>query len=461
MLKTKITSGLTTLVLLSAVFATPAFADTDVVIGGNGSHSDNTVRVDEDSTTTLRQSNDTTISNTVSVNNNTGHNTASGNTGGDVTIRTGDATSDVNISNQAGENIANINGCCENGDTTLKILGNGSHSDNLIDFSRDANLTLIQDNDTDISNDVNVHNNTGYNSADGNTWGDVTIETGDANSQVNIHNEAGKNVANIDGCCDGGDTTIRIEGNGSNSDNSVRFNSDKDRNFDQDNDTDFNNDVDVHNNTGYNHASSDFYFPKWFENVHKKHLKDNDHKNYDHDKNKNHYPLVKFYNHDKEYDHDNHDYDRYDHDKNHDSYKKDYDHEKNYYPVKKIVYDNDRCDSDHWKNYSVKDWLWYKDNCDHGKKYVPAKHFDFDKYDHDRKNRYDSHKYDFVKYPVVKHDRNDYCDTSHDYKTHDYSWMNFYPYHGNTGGDVSIRTGDAHSDVNLKNLGSSNYLNFN
>jgi spore coat protein C len=435
----KITTGLTSLVLLSAVFATPAFADTDVVIAGNGSHSDNDVRVDLERNTTVSQTNDTDISNNVSVNNNTGYNSASGNTGGDVSIRTGDATSDVNISNQAGVNIANINGCCDNGDTTLRILGNGYRSDNSINFSQENNLRLIQNNDTDITNDVDVHNNTGHNSADGNTWGDVSIDTGDADSNVYIHNEAGKNVANIDGCCDEGDTTIKIEGNGSKSDNSVWFNSDNDRNFYQNNDTDFDNDVDVHNNTGYNHASSDYNFPWWYDFDHGKKYKDYDHNKKDHDKN---YPYVKFY--DKDYDHD----------------KKDYDHDKKYFNHKKVDYD--RCDYDHWKDYKWNDWKWYKDNCEHEKKYVhPVKYFNYDKhkkYDYG-KNRHDDNKYVFVKYPYDKYDHNNYCDSSRDYNKYDYPWMNYHPYHGNTGGDVTIRTGDANSDVNLHNLGSSNYLN--
>jgi spore coat protein C len=584
MLKTKLTTGITSIMLLSAVFTTPALADTDIRIAGNGSHSDNDVRVNLDRNITVSQNNDTNISNSVSVNNNTGHNSVNGNTGGDVNVRTGDATANVNISNQAGSNVANISGCCDGGGASIKIEGNGSKSDNSVDFSRSSNLTLIQNNDTDIDNDVNVHNNTGHNSVDGNTWGDVTLETGEAEANVSISNVAGKNVANIDGCCDGGNTHINIVGNGSHSDNSVHVNYDNDKNVHQNNDTDFDNDVNVHNNTGYNDAEGSDKYHKWFKKDH-----DYDHKKYDHDKDygkkdhdydkvKKYYPVVKYFDHDKfkKYDHDKKDYDRkdYDHDKkdydhskkeydrivkfwpkhddhkkyeekkghdkkvyvhdnkkrdyDHDkisydwykkyqpkhdsvSYKKDhhdsdrYDHDKKYYPVFKKV-DYNRCDSKHWKGYTTKDWVWYKDNCDHGKKYVhPVVYFDHDKYDHDKKDhkkydrddkkhhdsdrykkvtykkvdhkkdhdnkydhgkRHDGNKYVLAKYPKYSYDsnRNDYCDSGKRVHGKDkYSW-NKYPHsygHGNTGGNVSIRTGDARSNVNLHNLGSSNYLNFN
>jgi spore coat protein C len=496
MLKAKITTGVTSIMLLSAVFTTPALADTDVRIAGNGSHSDNDVSVNLDRTTTVRQNNDTNISNNVSVSNNTGHNSVSGNTGGDVNVRTGDATANVNISNQAGSNVANIDGCCDGGGARIKIEGNGTRSDNSVDFSKSSDLTLIQNNDTDIDNDVDIHNNTGHNSVDGNTWGDVDLQTGDAEANVSIRNEAGKNVANIDGCCDGGDTNISIVGNGSRSDNTVRYDNDSDRNIYQNNDTDFDNDVNVHNNTGYNDAEGSNKYHKFFK-------KDYDRKDYDHDKVYDH--DKKYYDHDKkdrDYDHDKISYDRYKNYFDHDSYKKDYDkdrydHDKKYYPdFKKVVYLS--CDYDHWMNYSWKYWEWYKDNCDHGKKYYhPVIYFDYDRdyhdndnhkkydrddkkydfdhykkvtykkddYDHDKKydhgKRHDGNKYVLTKYPKYSYDNDrDYCkyDTN---RKHSYNpWSKYTPYHGgNTGGDVTIRTGDATANVNLHNAASSNYLN--
>jgi len=431
MFKKKLTAFLTSIILLSAVFVGTASADTDLRIVGNGSHSDNSIRVNKEENLTVRQSNDTNITNNVSVDNNTGRNSASGNTGGDVRIRTGDATADVNITNKAGMNVANIGSGGEGEDTKIKIEGNGSWSDNSVRVSSESNLTVRQDNDTNIDNDVDIRNNTGHNRANGNTWGDVTIQTGNAEADVNISNEAAKNVLNVDGCCGGQDLSISIQGNGSGSDNSVSYNADKNIWVDQDNNTDFDNDVDVYNNTGHNLASSGWY--------------DYDKKRYDHDK--------KYYDSYKK----DYDFDKYDDKK----YGRDYDKDKKYYPVVKYLgYDKDQ------KSYK-KDDRDYRD-----KKFYPVykkvvlypvytKDNDLDKKDYDRKD--DGKKYSFAPYPKYKfvdYDRKNYCPYDKDGK-YSYPWKKYYPYHGgNTGGDVQMRTGNATSNVNLHNAGSSNYLSF-
>src|SRR5690606_4671911 len=113
MITGKILTGITSIFLLSVFMTTTTLADTSINISGNGSRSDNTVEVDRTRTFNLSQNNDTSITNSVSIQNNTGHNEASGNTKGDVRIHTGDAHADVNIVNRAGVNVAHVNGCCE------------------------------------------------------------------------------------------------------------------------------------------------------------------------------------------------------------------------------------------------------------------------------------------------------------------------------------------------------------
>jgi len=157
-------------VLLTSIFTQAAYA-TDVVIAGNGSRSDNSVSVNTSSSNTLEQSNYANIDNVVRVSQNTGGNVASDNTGGNVTIRTGDADSRVSIFNEANKNVAEVSSCggCVGGGTDVRIIGNGSKSDNNVDVSSSSNNRLEQTNRADFDNRVYVDQNTGRNYANDNT----------------------------------------------------------------------------------------------------------------------------------------------------------------------------------------------------------------------------------------------------------------------------------------------------
>lgn len=240
--------------LLGTAALSPVSADSSFSIHGNGSRSDNNIDVDFDNRTTVSQSNDTDIDNDVTISNITGHNRANDNTGGDVSIETGDAEANVEINNHAGMNVASVNGCCGLGDVDVDIHGNGSRSDNNVDLDFDNRVRVDQDNDTDIDNDVTVENHTGFNRANDNTGGDVSISTGDAEANVDINNVAGFNFASVDSCGCVGDFDVKIAGNGSRSDNNVDLDFDNSLRVDQDNDTDIDNDVDIENITGHNRA---------------------------------------------------------------------------------------------------------------------------------------------------------------------------------------------------------------
>lgn len=237
-IKQKITTGVASTALLLSTIVPAAFAD--FTISGNGSRSDNQIDADFDITTRISQRNDFDADNDVRINNNTGDNRSSGNTGGDVSIDTGNATANVDIVNVGGSNIAHVDGCgCSNfGDFDAKIYGNGSKSDNEIDLDVNKDLRVYQTNDTNIDNNVYVNNNTGDNKANDNTggvsyvhyplsygkdgydkkdykdydhkdykydWlskyygdgGEVSIETGDAEAYVDIHNIGGKNILHL------------------------------------------------------------------------------------------------------------------------------------------------------------------------------------------------------------------------------------------------------------------------
>lgn len=73
-------------------------------ISGNGAFSHNHISNNTSSSVRVDQSNNTHITNSVSVGGNTGGNSASYNTGGDSSITTGNAGASVSIDNTAGSN---------------------------------------------------------------------------------------------------------------------------------------------------------------------------------------------------------------------------------------------------------------------------------------------------------------------------------------------------------------------
>jgi hypothetical protein len=444
---------------LGLVFVTPASADTHIRVGGNGYGSDNTVRADMNKDVTVFQSNDTDIRNDVSISNNTGHNSSSFNTGGDTTIRTGDAVSNVSIQNKAGFNAAHISGCggCQD-DLDINVHGNGAFSDNNVRVSSDDSARIVQTNNTNINNDIDVHNNTGYNRASGNTgsWkhndGDVKIVTGDAIGNVSVKNEAGMNIAHISGHNDG-DHHVKVHGNGAFSDNSVvlggsdrydhhdyekhdydKKDHEKKVYYGKDNGYDNHNKERYtkhqHYDDGHKKGHEESHFVKKHEDHDKKYVKDHeydkkhekkdhDYKDYDKDK--------KSYDHDKKHDdyHKNyhapyityvsHDYDKWDKKGKHYDHKDKYDHDKRYVyiPIHKKV--NYVRDYDHGKKFKkLKSYDHY-----HGKyhlypvKYVVVKDYDYKKKDHDHNKKHIKHvdkKHSDKKYVSYKphYDKKDY-----------------------------------------------------
>src|SRR5690606_17841916 len=79
-----------------------SFGDTDVEISDNGAYSDNYVVVNNYNRFMVNQTNNTTVNNNIDVNADTGGNRASDNWRGDTDIRTGDATSNVEVNTKAG-----------------------------------------------------------------------------------------------------------------------------------------------------------------------------------------------------------------------------------------------------------------------------------------------------------------------------------------------------------------------
>ncbi len=204
-IKTKLATGVITSALLFSV-VTPTFAATEIRISGNGSGSDNTVSANKNSTTSVQQSNSATISNDMSTSSNTGSNRASNNIRGNVRINSGDADSSVKISNMANMNhvsVGDCNGC--NGDTDLRVSGNGSRSNNRINLDMDTDMRVSQDNSSRIDNTIDTENNSGDNRADNNSRGDVMIRTGDTRSAIQVSNDTNMNHVSLGGSGNSGE----------------------------------------------------------------------------------------------------------------------------------------------------------------------------------------------------------------------------------------------------------------
>lgn len=386
-------------------------------------------------------------------------------------------------------------------DYKFVISDNGSRSDNTIRFDSNNDISVQQENNTNISNDVNVDASTEGNRVFGNTRGDVSIETGDASADVEITNNAGMNVANIGGQ-GGQDVTAVIEGNGYRSDNSLDLNFDNTTTVRQENHSNIDNNVDVNLETGDNRVGgygSNFqkYDHPWknYDGYNKSYdydkdkfdhwMKDYDHKDYS-DKDKNHDYGRKEYDHpkyakyyDKKFDHKSYDYGKKfaDYDK---FVKKPYYHDNRYEHNKKNDYSYDHKNK---YDYGKKDWKDYdKKYSNHDmKKHDYDKDYNkFAKYDHNRKD-YNKKDYDHGKksftygkfHPALMKNWKNY-DHGKLAKYHDmyspsnclsdnkwsgtYNPWNKYDKWNNTGGDVSIRTGDANAQVTLDNTASRNFL---
>lgn len=198
----KISSGVASAALLALSIAPAAFAS-EVTVAGNGAFSDNTVKLNNSSRTNVAQTNDTNIRNNVNTNQNTGGNNASFNTGGSTNINTGNASSEVSISNEAGANFLSLGCGCNNQSTDVFLGGNGAFSLNKVKVNNNNTTTVRQTNNTNLNNQVNTRQNTGNNSASFNTggmsyWGwdmnsDPSITTGNTWSGVHLDNHAGMN----------------------------------------------------------------------------------------------------------------------------------------------------------------------------------------------------------------------------------------------------------------------------
>lgn len=100
-------------------------------------------------------------------------------------------------------------------DTTVTIVGNGSHSSSTVNVSNTTTTNVVQQNISNVTTAVNSTANTGGNKANDNTGGNVTVISGMANSTVNVGVGGSSNTLNITPNMSGNTTTnVTIAGNG-------------------------------------------------------------------------------------------------------------------------------------------------------------------------------------------------------------------------------------------------------
>lgn len=229
--------------------------DVTVEVSGNGSDSENDVDLDLENTKTLFQTNVASVVNEVDSDARTGRNEANRSTGGDVTIVTGDATAKSDVSTSANANHAVVGGGSHSngGDLSAWIVGNGSDSDNDIDLDITKGLAIVQNNLAAVVNEVESDARTGLNEANDNTGGEVVIGTGDAKAEAYVENMVNFNAASIDCDCVL-DTSAKISGNGSDSENEIEAEIEDAREVFQDGIATLANEVEADARTGRNES---------------------------------------------------------------------------------------------------------------------------------------------------------------------------------------------------------------
>ncbi len=172
----------------------------------NSTKSDNYIDADLENENVVTQDNYADVYNKVDVDAETGKNDANDNTGGEVSIDTGNAGVESLVANVGNFNWAELACDCLFDDLTAKIADNGSESDNDIDLdlSDGKNNGVFQDNDADLDNYLkDLEAKTGKNDAEDNTGGsgghDPSIETGNAGVESEVVNQFNMNQAGIGG----------------------------------------------------------------------------------------------------------------------------------------------------------------------------------------------------------------------------------------------------------------------
>ncbi len=172
--------------------------DSSILISGNGVDSENSVTFNLNNSNNVNVTQNANVTNNVTGVANTGNNTANNNTGSNVTIDTGDIKVLGGINNQANNYF--VKSGVASGGFLASILNNGTDSNNTINANLGGANTVVANNYYLAYNFADWDLNTGGNTANGNTGGNVFIRTGNIFFDFLITNAA--NIGGVDvGCC--------------------------------------------------------------------------------------------------------------------------------------------------------------------------------------------------------------------------------------------------------------------
>ena len=134
----------------------------------------------------------------------------------------------------------------------IVIEGNGESSVNEVVVNDTQNVTITQENNAQVQNEINVDANTGGNEVSGTTQADVQITTGNVETDITVENSLNSSSANLD-CCTK-ESEIEVSGNGTDSINNVDLTSQSQTNITVSQAVNITNNIQGAANTGRNTA---------------------------------------------------------------------------------------------------------------------------------------------------------------------------------------------------------------
>lgn len=222
----------------------------EIQVSGNGENSSSQVTTINEQTSNVTQSNEAKVDNNVNVNSNTGNNLVS-NSQGDSSIETGNAKTQVEVSNSLNSNQITENDCkCSNGQD-VKVIGNGEGSQQNVKIGSSNQNNLNQNNNALITTNISGNINTGLNKVNGNQ-GSALITTGNISAKVNISNKSVNQSAIIMPANSNNSLSLSVSGNGANSVNSINVSTNQKNKITVNNNLKIENNLNLDLNTGFN-----------------------------------------------------------------------------------------------------------------------------------------------------------------------------------------------------------------
>lgn len=196
----KVTTGLATGAIMTALLTTSTFAANTIKIKDNGKKSVNVAHVTNTNKSSVKQSNTSIIGTAVVSNTSTGGNTVKDNNGkGGSTINTGKATSNISVTVGGSSNTHTGDDCgCPSANNDVTIADNGKKSVNIAHVENKHESKVKQTNTSIIGTFIASNTETGGNEIkDNNGKGGSTIDTGKAESEITVEVTGSENDSSM------------------------------------------------------------------------------------------------------------------------------------------------------------------------------------------------------------------------------------------------------------------------